>query len=272
MTAVMSRPPGAVRIGLRRGLLELRLYFREREAVVFTFLMPVMLLSIFGAIFQGELGDTGVDYRQYFTAGMIASGMMSVTFVGLGVAIATERDDGTLKRLYGTPMPRSSYFIGKTLLALTLSLLETAVLFAIGATLYGVEPPADPGRWFTLGWVFVLGVAACSLLGIAMSSLPRTGRSAPAVLNLPFLALQFTSGVFVLFDSLPGWLQQVAAIFPLKWMCQGLRSALLPDTMLAMEPAGAWEHGRIALILGGWCAAGLVLCVLTFRWKGRQDG
>jgi ABC-2 type transport system permease protein len=55
-------------------------------------------------------------------------------------------------------------------------------------------------------------------------------------------------------------------------MCQGLRSALLPDTVLAMEPAGAWEHGRIALILGAWCAAGLVLCVLTFRWKGRRDG
>ncbi|MBA9007697.1 ABC transporter permease [Thermomonospora cellulosilytica] len=262
----------ALSVGVSRGLLETRMFLRERDAVVFTFLLPVMLLAIFGSIFDYELGETGVSFRQYFTAGMIATGIMSVTFVNLGVAIAVERDDGTLKRLYGTPMPRASYFVGKTVLALILAVLETAVLLGVGIALFGLEPPADPGRWLTFAWVFVLGVASCALLGIAMSSLPRSGRSASGVLNLPFLALQFISGVFFAFGQLPGWLQQIAALFPLKWMCQGLRSALLPDALLAAEPAGAWEHGRIALILGAWCVAGLALCALTFRWKGKADG
>ena len=46
-------------------------------------------------------------------------------------------------------------------------------------------------------------------------------------------------------------MQQVGALFPLKWICQGFRSALLPDTLLPAEPAHSWEHGRIALVLAG---------------------
>lgn len=264
--------PSPVRIGLSRGALEVRTYFREKDAVVFTFLLPVILLLIFGTIFKGDVEGTNVDFRQYFAAGIIASGIMSTTFVSLGIGIAQERDDGTLKRLYGTPMPRAAYFIGKTTLALVLSVLETVLLFVLGGLLFGLKPPSTPERWFTLVWVFVVGVAVCSLLGIAASSVPRSGRGAAAVLNLPYLVLQFISGVFFTFASLPSGIQQVGALFPLKWLSQGLRSALLPDTLLPAEPAHSWEHGRIALVLAAWGIAGFVLCLTTFRWKRRRDG
>jgi ABC-2 type transport system permease protein len=260
-----------LRLGAARGALELRMFSREREAIVFMFALPVILLLIFGTIFKGEVGGTGVDFRQYFAAGIIASGIMSTTFVNLGIGIATERDDGTLKRLYGTPMPKAAYFIGKTISSLTLSLAETALLFAVGGALFGLEPPSTPERWFTFAWVFVLGVTTCTLLGIAMSSVPKSGRSAAAVLQLPYLVLQFISGVFFVFGDLPSGVQQVGALFPLKWMCQGLRSALLPDSLLVAEPAHSWEHGRIALVLAAWCVGGLVLCLMTFRWKRRNE-
>jgi ABC-2 type transport system permease protein len=83
--------------------------------------------------------------------------------------------------------------------------------------------------------------------------------------------LQFISGVFFQFSQVPPWLQTVAAFFPLKWMTQGLRSVFLPDSFASQEPAGSWELGRVALVLVVWCVAGLVLCVLTFRWQDRAD-
>ena len=43
----------------------------------------------------------------------------------------------------------------------------------------------------------------------------------------------------------------------------------LPDVLAAQEPAGTWELGRVAIVLAMWCAAGLALCVLTFRWQDR---
>jgi ABC-2 type transport system permease protein len=252
---------------MSRGVLEVKSFFRQRELVVFTFSLPVILLVLFGEIFHGKVDHTGVSFRQYFTAGIIASGIMSATFVNLGVGIVMERDDGTLKRLVGTPMPKSAYFIGKAVCALVVAVLETAILLAIGVAFLGLSLPASTGRWLTFGWVFGLGVVTCSVLGIAVSSVARTARSATAVLNLPYLVLSFISGVYFVFTSLPKGLQQFAALFPLKWLCQGLRSVFLPDSLLPAEPAHSWQHGETALVLAAWLVASLVVCVRTFRWQ-----
>ncbi|HEY5990439.1 MAG TPA: ABC transporter permease [Streptosporangiaceae bacterium] len=265
------RQPSTVLLGLSRAALELKTFFRQRDSVVFTFSLPVILLVIFGSIFHGTVGSTGVSFRQYFTVGIIASGIMSATFVNLGISIALERDDGTLKRLAFTPMPKAAYFAGKALSALVIAALEAALLLGIGVAGYGLRLPDTPGRWITFAWVFVLGVSSCALLGIAVSSVPRSARSAGAVLNLPYLVLQFISGVYFSFSSLPPRMQQIASFFPLKWLCQGLRSVFLPDSLLPVEPAHSWEHGKVALVLSAWLVGSLIVCVRTFRWRRQGE-
>jgi len=254
-----------LRLGLQRGLLEIKQFARSRESVVFTLAFPVMLLVIFGSVFDQDVAP-GVPFTQYFVAGMIGAGLLAVGFQNLAIMIPIERDRGALKRLRGTPMPPHAYFTGKVLMVLAIGAAETAVLLVLAFTLYDVPVPGA-AQWATFAWVAVLGITACTLCGIAFSSVARTGRSAPAVVTPVALVLQFTSGVFIVFTQLPTWMQQFAAIFPLKWMTQGLRSVFLPDALAAAEPAGSWELGRVALVLAAWCVAGLVLCVLTFRWQ-----
>ncbi|MDG9718196.1 ABC transporter permease [Streptomyces sp. DH24] len=266
-----ARLPGAWRLGLRRGALELRQFFRQRDQVVFTFAFPVVFLFLFASIFSGELRGAGVSASQLYVPGMMAAGIMSTSFQSLGISIAIERDERVLRRLRGTPMPPAAYFLGKIWLVLVTGLLETAILLGVGTTLYDVDLPSDAGRWFHFGWIFLLGMTACALLGIAISSVPRSGRSASSVVVLPFLVLQFVSGVYISIDTVPDRLVDIAALFPLKWMCQGLRGVFLPESARVLEQAGSWEFGRIALVLAAWCVGGLLLCLLTFRWKSRRD-
>jgi len=266
------RLPGTFRVGFARARIELRNFFRETDGMLFTFALPVLLLLIFGAIFNGNVGNTGVSYRQYFIAGIIASGMMSTTFNILGSQVAVEREEGTLKRLAGTPMPKTAYFLGKILFATVLTVMETIIMLAVGMLVYGLKLPTQPAQWVTLVWVFLLSVATCTLLGMAASTVPRSSRSAAAIISLPYLLLQFISGVYFPFTTLPKFMQQIAAIFPLKWMCQGLRSVFLPNVALTAEPAGSWEHWKVALILLAWGIAGLYLCLRSFRWLSRNDG
>lgn len=258
-------------LGLRQGRMEITQFLRSRESVVFTMLFPVMLIIIFGSVFSGDLGG-GVSFTQYFVTGMIASGLMSVGFQSLAIQIPLERDKGVLKRLRGTPMPRSVYFIGKILMVIAIGIAETAVLLVVAVAFYDVDLPETGAKWFTFGWVGVLGITACTLCGIAFSSLARTGRGAPAVVTPVALVLQFISGVFFVFTDLPTWMQRLASIFPLKWMCQGMRSVFLPDSFGTQEAAQSWELGRVALVLGAWCVAGLILCLTTFRWTTKRDG
>jgi ABC-2 type transport system permease protein len=81
------------------------------------------------------------------------------------------------------------------------------------------------------------------------------------------IILQFFSGVFFVFTDLPGWMQQVAALFPLKWMTQGMRSVFLPDSFATQEVAGTWETGRTFWIILAWLIAGLVISIKTFKWQ-----
>jgi ABC-2 type transport system permease protein len=266
-----ARRLGPVTLGLRQGRLEMLQFMRSREAVVFTMLFPVVMILIFASIFRGEIGS-GVQFTQYFVTGMIATGLMTAGFQNLAIQIPIERDRGVLKRLRGTPMPKWVYFAGKVIVVAVIAVTETALLLAVAAGLFGLHLPSTLGAWLTFAWVSVLGVTGCTLCGIAFSSLARTGRSAPAVVTPVALVLQFISGVFFVFTELPRWMQQIAALFPLKWMCQGLRSVFLPESFGALEPGGSFELGRVALVLGAWCVIGLILCLTTFRWTTKRDG
>jgi ABC-2 type transport system permease protein len=264
--------PSPLRVGMARAGIELKAFFRERQLVVFVFALPAIMLVLLGAIFRSTLAGHGVSVGELFAAGMIGGGVMSASYQNLGMSIAIERDRGVLKRLRGTPMPGAAYFIGKTCLVLVSAVAETTVLIIVGMLVDHLQLPDSAGRWLTFIWVFVLGTVACTLLGIAASSVPRSARSATAVIMLPFVVLQFISGVYVPFAIVPPWLRDVASVFPLKWICQGLRSVFLPGRAASLEPAGSWEHGRIALVLTAWVVAGLVLCLTTFRWQRRRDG
>jgi ABC-2 type transport system permease protein len=262
--------PGVLAIGLRRVRIELLTFSRDREAAFFTVVLPVLLLVVFGSAFNDDVAP-GVPFSQYFLAGMIASGVVYTAFQNLAITISQERDDGTLKRLQGTPMPKAAYFVGKIGQVLVLYVAQVALLLAIGVALFDVHLPDSAADWWTFTWVSVLGLVCCTLLGVAFTGLTRTGRGAPALVSPVVLVLQFTSGVFFQYDELPPWMQQMAALFPLKWLCQGMRSVFLPDSFQRQELAGSWELGQVALVLLAWTVLALVLALRGFRWRRRDE-
>jgi ABC-2 type transport system permease protein len=221
---------------------------------------------IFGAVFKDEIAPD-VTFSQYFVAGMIASGLVNTGFQQLAITIPMERDDGTLKRLRGTPAPTASYFIGKIILVFVSMIVQVALLLAFGVALYGINLPTTPERWLTFIWVMLLGIASSTILGIAFSVVPKSGRGASAVVSPIVIILQFFSGVFFVFTQLPMWMQNFAALFPLKWLTQGMRSVFLPDSFATQEVAQSWEHGKTAIILTAWLVAGFFIALKTFRWE-----
>ncbi len=257
-------------IGLDRATVELRMYSREKEAVFFSFLFPILLLTLFSMVFSGQFdgGDGEMTASWFFLPGMIAAGVLLTSFQTMALSVATERDDGSLKRLRSTPMPPAAYFLGKVGLVAVTSLLQLVLLLVVAGVVFGVPMPRSADRWALFAVIFALGVFGGTVLGIAYSSL-STARSIGAVVIGPMLILQFISGIYIGWDSIPDWLRQVASLFPLKWIAQGMRAVFYPDEMASLEMAGAWEPGRTTLVLGAWAVGGLLLCITTFRWFKR---
>lgn len=260
-----SQLPGAINIGVKRGKLEIKQFFRQRESVVFTLLFPLILLAIFGSVFDTKIAP-GVTFSQYFVAGMVASALVNTGFQQLAIFIPVERDLGALKRLRGTPMPATSYFIGKAILVTFSMLVQVALLLAAGVVFFGVELPTQGSKWLLFIGLLITGSIVSTILGVAFSSVPKSARGASAIVSPVVIILQFFSGVFFIFTDLPGWMQQVAAIFPLKWLTQGMRSVFLPDSFATREIASNWEVGRTFAIIGIWLVVGTFLAVRTFKW------
>lgn len=270
VTRAPVKPVSALRLGRLRIGVELKQFFRDKESAVFIFMLPVILLGVFGTVFGGqELGLPGVSFAQYFVAGMIASGIVYTAFSNLAIVIPIEREDGTLKRLQGTPMPKASYFVGKIGMIVVAYLAQLTLLVLVGMVFFDLTLPSTATQWWTLVWVSVLGLLACTLLGIAFSVVPKHARGASAIVTPIVLVLQFISGVFFVFSDLPSWLQHVAAVFPLKWLTQAMRSVFMPDAAAVVEVTGSWELGRSALVLGAWVVIGAVLALVFFRWTPR---
>jgi ABC-2 type transport system permease protein len=110
------------------------------------------------------------------------------------------------------------------------------------------------------------------VLGIAFSVVPKSGKAASAVITPIVLLLQFMSGVYFVYSSLPAWMRDVASVFPLKWLAQGMRSVFLPDGFEVNEPGGSWQLGTGAMWLTVWLIVGLFLAQRLFRWTRRDAG
>jgi len=264
------RHPGLIPLTYSRTVTELKQFFREPQSAVFTFALPILLLLLFGSIFNDKIagppGVESVNFRQYFLAGMIASGVMSACFNNLAISISLEQSEGMLKLLALTPLPPAAYFGGKLMSCLLISVIETVLMLALGVGLFGISLPVDLMHWAVFAGVMVVGVATCTLLGIAYTRFIPNSRSATPMVMPVYLILQFISGVFFQFTQVPAPLQWVASLFPLRWMALGLRYAFLPGWFKSQEAGHSWNLGLVFAVLAFWLVAGFIISLRTFRW------
>lgn len=269
-TIIQTLPTGrTVRLGLSRIRYEVKTYFRQGDAVFFSFLFPLVMLTIFSVAFSEQnFGpeNAPLSAAAFYLPGMLAAGLLLSGLQNMAIDIAGEKGDGTLKRFAGTPLPVLSYFIGKIGQVFVTGILQAAMLLVVARVVFQVELPTDPAQWLTFAWVFVLGVSTSAILGIALSGLPRSGKSATAVIIPIALVLQFISGVYLGFSQLPEWLQNVASVFPLKWMAQGMRSVFLPESFASLEQGGTWNLSGVVIVTAIWLVVGLAATRMTFRW------
>ncbi len=236
-------------------------FWREPAAVFFTVALPLIFLFIFTSIFGNEA--TLVDGRPvkgstYYVPGILALAIVSATLVNLAISMATLRERGVLKRVRSTPLPPWVFMAGRMATSTVVTVLLVIVVTVLGRLVYGVRLPTEtlPGLALTV----VLGTAAFSALGLAMTAAIPTENAAPAVTNAVVLPLYFFSGVFIPLEDLPRGMRLIGDVFPVKHLFEALLTAFNPAT------SGAGIELDHLAMLSLWGVVGLVLAVRTFAW------
>ncbi|MER7776732.1 ABC transporter permease [Streptomyces sp. NPDC096191] len=258
------------RAGFLRGGIELRHLLRNPKEMSGHLSNVVVALVVAGYV-GDDVPGTQTPMAHLVLAGFAAYLMFQIGLISLPQMLVTEREEGALLRLRATPGGIPAYLVAKSLLVVVTTVATLAVLLGLAALLVDGPLPQGPGGWVTLLWVTTLGLLAVVPLGAAIGAVLPNPREALALIMLPAMALLFTSGAVFPLTSLPVPVQQVASVFPLKWMAQGLRSALLPDSARAAEAAGSWELPLVALVLTAWAALGFLLAVPLLRRAARRE-
>ena len=258
------------RAGFLRGGIELRHLLRNPKEMSGHLSNVVVALVVAGYV-GDDVPGTQTPMAHLVLAGFAAYQMFQIGLINLPQMLVTEREEGALLRLRATPGGIPAYLVAKCLLVVATTAATLAVLLGLAALLVDGPLPQGPGGWVTLLWVSTLGLLAVVPLGAAIGAVLPNPREALALIMLPAMALLFTSGAVFPLTSLPVPVQQVASVFPLKWMAQGLRSALLPDSARAAEAAGSWELPMVALVLAAWAVLGFLLAVPLLRRAARRE-
>jgi ABC-2 type transport system permease protein len=251
-----ARQTGFVLLGRRR----------DARAMIFTVVMPIILLVLFNSIFGNKGSTTSVrgahlSIHAYFMAGIIAYAIMLNGFSSLLIGFTTDREAGRLKRYRGTPMP-ASVFLGAEIVAnIVVIALMVVALLVIGRFAYNIDVPTS--AFGPLVVYVVVGTAAMCALGIALTRVTTTPDAASAIGPFATVILGFISGTFVPVSQLPGWLEQVGRVFPLAHLAQGLQGSLVNGGGLDATNVGV-------LVL--WGAVGLAVAVRTFQWEPLAAG
>nr|WP_206440558.1 ABC transporter permease [Streptomyces scabichelini] len=234
-------------------------------------LTNVVVALLIAAYVSDNVPGTQTPMAHLVLAGFAAYLLFQIGLINLPQILVTEREEGALLRLRATPGGIPAYLVAKCLLVVVMAAGTLALLLAAAALLVDGPLPHGPGGWLTLLWVTTLGLLAVVPLGAAIGAVLPNPREALALIMLPTMGLLITSGAMFPITSLPVPVQQVASVFPLRWMAQGLRSALLPDAARAAEAAGSWELPKVALVLTAWAVLGFLLAIPLLRRAARRE-
>jgi ABC-2 type transport system permease protein len=262
--AAAARPP-AGSPGRRRGRAALvwhqvryeqLTFWRNPQSAFFTFVFPVVIIAIFGALFGGSRGAFfyGLTPLQYYVPTIAAVSVLGACYSQLAIVLAMRRQDGILKRVRATPLPAWAYFLGLLAHCIVVSAVDVALITGVGA-LYGVPLPT---HWLAIAVTLVLGAASFCALGAAVASVIRNAEAAPAVVQLVLFPLVFISGTYLPIHS--GVLNQIAGVLPVRPFNQALLGPFGLHTGLD------WKHLGVLL---AWGAVGAVVAIRRFRWSPR---
>ncbi len=239
----------------RQYRLERKMFWRNPTAAFFSFVLPLIFLFLFGAVFSGNQANLNV-----LVPGIAGLSVMATTFNALATQITFLREQGLLKRVRGTPLPGSSYLSGIIGSAATNAVIQILIIIVAGKLFFGLGWPKD---WAELAVFTILGVACFAAMGVAFSHVIPNFEAAPAYTNLVFLPMIFISGVFFDVDNVPTFLRDIANALPLVHVINGISAALVTGAPIT-------DHLSDLAVVAVWTLACVILAVRGFSWSARD--
>ena len=216
-------------------LREFKVFLRERSRLVASTFTPILWLFVIGSGLGSaatpSMLPSGVDYQQFIFPGIVS---MSIIFTSVfyGSYIIWDRKFDFLKSVMVAPVSRATVFVGKTLGGMTNSLIQAAILLAIGVTIGIPFTPLSLAQAVAVVLLMSFGLTS---LGLALGSYMYSLEGFQMIVSFVVFPLFFLSGALFPLDNLPAWLSVLTAADPVTYGVDALRNLMLGTGTYGVE-------------------------------------
>ena len=229
---------------------------RQPIFLVVTLIQPVVWLLLFGQLFKSviEIPGFGVgtgSYLEFLTPGVVAmTALFSAAWAG--TVYIDDMNRGVMDRMLASPVRRGAMMNGTLIYQSLVSLVQTAIIFAIAYIAGARFAGGVVGVAVTAVAVALLTIVFAALSN-AVALLVRQQEALIGISQMLSLPLSFLSSAIMATELAPKWIQVAADVNPLDWAVVVSREAL------SASPDWGSAGPRLAALVGlslvmGWLA------------------
>ncbi len=174
---------------------------------------------------------------------------------GMGRAVAGERKDGSMTRVFLTPTSNITILSGTLLFYIFFETIRSSLIVFMAMMIFGVVIKGSLVSIVLLIWLYAAGATG---LGMILSVLSKSEQQFMAFAMLITLPVTFLAGVFLPIETMPAALQGITKILPVSYASDALRGIMI-------KGFGLQQLMPDVLFLMAFAAITLALSVVLFK-------
>ncbi len=240
-------------IALTRTYLLLTL--RDRAALFFSFVMPLMFFFLFSQMMHAERGTAVLVVNMVLTIAILATGLF-----GAGLRATTDRETNILRRFKVAPISPAPILVASFVVGIFNFLPVFVVVLVLSNLLYGMPIPRN---LLSLAAFAFVGLLAFRAIGMMVASVANSMQEANILIQCLYLPMLFLSGATIPLSIMPEWVQSVGQFLPATHLFSGMQSIIVTGESLAHNLTAFF-----ALVLT--LLVGAFIGIKLFRWEKEE--
>jgi drug efflux transport system permease protein len=186
--------------------------------------------------------------RYFMLPGIMGLILTIITTTLMAMGIVKEREIGTLEQIIVTPIKPWQLIVGKTIPFVILGFVDVFLVMGVMVFWFGIGIRGD---FFFLMFASLIYVLSSLGIGLFISTISKTQQQAMMVAMFGvLLPMNFLSGFAFPIENMPGWIQPITYLIPLRYYITILRGVILKgDGFLQLIPETVALLGIGILIL-----------------------
>ncbi len=200
-------------------LREVKKYFRAKERIVSSLMMPLFWFLIFGSGMGLSTQISGVNYSEFIAPGIIAMALL-FTSIFSGISVIWDREFGFLKEMLVAPTSRLAIVVGRSLGGATTALMQGTIIMLL-SVLLGVNI-SFTSMLLMLPLMLLVSIGFVSL-GITIASVMESTEGFQMIVNFIVMPMFFLSGALFPIGNLPDILKVLVYVDPMTYGVEAMR-------------------------------------------------